>query len=551
MGQGQGVHARKLIQMSMQQGGWVLLQNCHLGLDFMDELFETIDTPAVVHETFRVWMTTEPHRQFPITLLQTSIKFTNEPPQGMRAGLKRTMTGISQDLLDVSSNPMWKPLLYTLLFLHSAVQERRKYGPLGWNIPYEFNSADFMASVQFMQNHLDESGVRKGVSWSTVRYMIGEVQYGGRITDDYDKRLLNCFTKAWFSEKIFDPTFCFYTGYKIPHCKTVERYSNYIQSLPVIDSPQVFGLHPNADITYQSNAAADVMDTITNIQPKESRAEMGESREAVVYRIAGDMLEKLPPDYVPHEVKAQLQKTGALSPMNIFLRQEIDRMQKVITIVRSSLSDLKLAIDGTIIMSERLRDALDNMYDARVPRVWRTVSWASATLGFWFTELLERNSQFRSWIYEGRPNVFWMTGFFNPQGFLTAMRQEVARAHKGWALDSVTVHNVVLKQMREEITSPPTEGVFIHGLFLEGAGWDRRNSKLAESTPKVLFTMLPVVHIFAVNSPSATDPSLYTCPVYKKPQRTDLTYVTTVSLKTSQPADHWILRGVAALCDIK
>ena len=106
---------------------------------------------------------------------------------------------------------------------------------------------------------------------------------------------------------------------------------------------------------------------------------------------------------------------GILQPMNIFLRQEIDRMQKVITLVRQTLKDLKLAIDGTIIMSEDLRDALDNMFDARVPSKWKKISWESATLGFWFTDLLERNAQFRSWLFDGRPHSFWMTGFFNPQ----------------------------------------------------------------------------------------------------------------------------------------
>ena len=69
---------------------------------------------------------------------------------------------------------------------------------------------------------------------------------------------------------------------------------------------------------------------------------------------------------------------GALQPLNIFLRQEIDRMQRVIATVRMTLQDLKLAIDGTIIMSENLRDALDNIYDARVPNLWRKVGLKGA-----------------------------------------------------------------------------------------------------------------------------------------------------------------------------
>uniref|UniRef100_A0A672TSA7 Dynein axonemal heavy chain 5 n=1 Tax=Strigops habroptila TaxID=2489341 RepID=A0A672TSA7_STRHB len=561
MGQGQEVHARRLLNQCMQDGGWLLLQNCHLGLEFLSELMDTITTTETMNEHFRTWITTEAHPEFPINLLQSSIKYTNEPPQGVKAGLKRTYSAVTQDHLEVSNMPQWKPLLYAVAFLHTTVQERRKFGPLGWNIPYEFNQADFAASVQFVQNHLDDMDIKRGVNWSCVRYMLGEVQYGGRVTDDLDKALLNTYARVWFGEHMFTENFCFYKDYVIPKGKTVEDYLQYIEQLPVTDTPEVFGLHPNADITYQTNLANETLSITVSIQPKDSSTGGGETREAVVQRLADEMLEKLPPDYNPHEVKAQLEKMGAIQPINIFLRQEIDRMQRVISRVRTTLTDLKLAIDGTIIMSEELQDALDNMYDARIPKLWFRISWESATLGFWFTELLERNQQFSSWLRGGRPNQFWMTGFFNPQGFLTAMRQETTRMNlaKGWALDSVVLHNEVTKMMKEDVVGPPPAdigGVYIYGLFLEGAGWDRKNSKLVESAPKVLFTSLPVVHVYAVSATALPDPkkqqgSVYSCPVYKKPRRTDLTYIFSLNLKTVQNPDHWTLRGVAVLCSSK
>ncbi|XP_028289911.1 dynein heavy chain 5, axonemal [Gouania willdenowi] len=565
MGQGQEVHARRLLANSMTDGGWLLLQNCHLGLDFLDELLDSVTTATEesVHRGFRVWLTTDVHPRFPITFLQSSIKFTNEPPLGMKAGLKRTFSGVTQDQLEISDCPQWKPLLYAVAFLHTTVQERRKFGPLGWNIPYEFNQADFTSSVQFVQNHLDDLDARRGVNWSCLRYMLGEVQYGGRVTDDLDKRLLNTFTSVWFSENTFSDRFCFFKGYDIPaQARSVQDVLQHIEALPLVDTPEVFGLHPNADITYQTNLANETLSTIISIQPKDSGGGAGETREASVQRLANEMLEKLPPDYVPHEVKGRLQKMGALQPMNIFLRQELDRMQRVISSVRSTLTDLQLAIDGTIIMSEDLRDALDCMFDARIPRRWLRLSWASATLGFWFSELLERNHQLSVWVGTGTPHHFWITGFFNPQGFLTAMRQETTRSNlsKGWALDTVALSNDVTKMMKEDVSAPPPEdvgGVYIYGLFLDGAGWDRRTARLTEAPPKVLFTPLPVVHVYAISSvteskrPAGGALSLYSCPVYKKPRRTDLNFIFSLQLRSVQPTEHWTLRGVALLCDCK
>jgi dynein heavy chain len=101
----------------------------------MHEIGFILSGAGVVHESFRLWITTEATSDFPTDLLHMSLKFTCEAPQGLRAGLQRTFQMVSQDTLDVSPRPQYKPALCSLAFLHSIIQERRKFGPLGWAIP--------------------------------------------------------------------------------------------------------------------------------------------------------------------------------------------------------------------------------------------------------------------------------------------------------------------------------------------------------------------------------------------------------------------------------
>lgn len=100
-------------------------------------------------------------------------------------------------------------------------------------------------------------------------------------------------------------------------------------------------------------------------------------------------------------------------------------------------------------------------------------------------------------------------GLLQSTRFSNGMRQEVARAHKGWALDVVALHNEVTRMLTEECKVSPKEGVYVYGLYLDGAGWNRRLNCLQESLNKVLYTVMPVIHVYAINSTAPKDKALY------------------------------------------
>lgn len=79
--------------------------------------------------------------------------------------------------------------------------------------------------------------------------MLAEVHYGGRVTDDYDRRLLNSFTRLWFSDELFGEEFNFYKGYDVLNFNSLRQYLSAIDEMPLKDPPQACGLHPNSDIT--------------------------------------------------------------------------------------------------------------------------------------------------------------------------------------------------------------------------------------------------------------------------------------------------------------
>jgi len=579
MGEGQDVVAMRAITAATANGSWVLLQNCHLGLDFIDNLEDILirlkAPDSGCSPDFRLFITTEPHRKFSIGVLQMGTKVTNEPPKGLRAGLQRSYTVmVDQDRLERIETSAWRTLLYTLCFMHSVVQERRKFGPLGWSVPYEFNDGDLNASIMFLEKHLEGP-----LSWTTLQYMTGEVQYGGRITDNLDRRLFMAYTEVWLSQNTLASTFSFSPDhpinqtaenfkYLIPGFTEKDDYINYVNKFPDVDSPEVLGMHPNADLTFRFKEVILLLDTIIETQPKQTSGGGGKTREEMVCDKCEELMVAVPHDYIEDEYEDRISVLGGFGvPLNIFLYQEVQRLQAAITKVRDMLKIVMQAIRGEVVVTAEIMDSINAIYDARVPKAWLyspagdELSWLAPNLGIWYSGLITRDTQYRTWLASGRPLSFWMTGFFNPQGFLTAVQQEITRAHKSenWALDSVVMHAEVTEIATfEQCRSAPREGVYVHGLFMDGAAYSLSDGSVVESEPKKLFSPMPLLLVLAVtktakrqiaNSANYGPFKAYECPVYKYPVRSDRYYIFSVLLATqSHKPVHWILRGVGLLC---
>lgn len=102
-----------------------------------------------IHENFRLFLTSMPKDYFPVSILQNGIKLTTEPPRGIRANMKRTIGDLDTDYMDSCNKGSdgFHKLILGLTFFHAIVQERRKFGPVGWNIRYEFNDSDLQTSM--------------------------------------------------------------------------------------------------------------------------------------------------------------------------------------------------------------------------------------------------------------------------------------------------------------------------------------------------------------------------------------------------------------------
>ncbi|XP_073527968.1 dynein axonemal heavy chain 14 isoform X2 [Phyllobates terribilis] len=433
LGRGQGVKAEELITKARRlQGHWVFLQNCHLAASFMPRLGGIVDGFEQPDDStdpqFRLWLSSKSDESFPLSILQKGLKMAVELPMGLKGKLLETLDNSGSGLITESIyekenvRPAWKRLLFSLCLFNAVINERRKYGALGWNIPYDFTLSDLEVSVQMLETLTDH---RREIPWAALRYLTGEVVYGGRVTDFWDRRCLLSILDSFYTPALLQDDYCFSADqvyHPLSEDATLQDYRDYVHSLPDTDNPEIFGMHPNAERAYLTSQAQAFLDIAVSMQSRVSAgraAHRGDySQDRIVQDVITDILAKLP---VTVEARTSEERrtianlltdpawetlvktTEGYDPLMssallTVLRQEINRFNHLLSVIHGSLQAVRQAIRGEVILNKGLEDVYQSLAGLKVPALWQQSAYESCRLlGSWVDDLVQRVEYFASW----------------------------------------------------------------------------------------------------------------------------------------------------------
>jgi dynein heavy chain len=528
-----------------KNGGWAFLQNIHLTPrwtgGYLEKRCDDLDS---AHEEFRMFLSAEASK-LPINILQVCVKLTNEPPEGLQANLRKNWLPFSDDFFESSAKPgELKSITFALCLFHSVVIERKKFGPQGWNRVYPFNFGDLTSCAQVAMNYLEAN---PKVPWDDLRYIFGEIMYGGHVTDFFDRRLVSNYLEAYMHDELLEG-FDIFPGFKTPsNSGNSKDILEHIQTAFPQESPTAFGLHPNAEIGFRLMQADTMFSNIRELQPRGAGMGGGLSVTDRAKAMLDDIMEKLPDQFEMIDILDRVEERTPY--INVFL-QEIERMQELTQEIKRSLAELDLGLKGDLQISESMESLMNAMADSARPSGWEKYAFPSKRmLASWIGDLLARHKQLADWTGDmSLPKSTWLSGLFNPQSFLTAVLQTTARKND-WPLDKTVTQTEVTKKSAEEIAASSKEGAFIHGLFMEGARWDDKSGTIEESRPKELYAKMPVILIKAAMFTGVEQKDTYICPVYKTQDRGPH-FVFNAGLRSKAASSKWILGGVGLLMDV-
>eukprot|EP00930_Biecheleria_cincta_P074768 TRINITY_DN6197_c0_g1_i1.p1 TRINITY_DN6197_c0_g1~~TRINITY_DN6197_c0_g1_i1.p1 ORF type:complete len:4188 (+),score=808.10 TRINITY_DN6197_c0_g1_i1:1794-12566(+) len=571
LGQGQGPKAEKAITEGKSQGSWVVLQNCHLARSFMPPLEKAVEDldPDATNPAFRLWLTAMPSEIFPVSVLQNGAKMTVEPPKGLKSNLYLSYLSFEEDWFESAGHTdkqrhAFRKMLFGLCYFHALIQERVPYGPLGWNIQYQFSVPDRSICKDQLKQFIEEND--DNIPYEALRYTACQCNYGGRVTDAHDRVTIENLIQDYYTPDILKPDYKFSESgiYYSPSFRPLQGYIDYIKSLPVNQMPEFCGLHANANLSAAIREGLGILATSATMMPKGGGdGGGGKTADEILTELSGNMLKAIRPPFDMEYVQANY-PTDYHESMCTVLNQECLRFNKMLVRVRASLVDIGKMVKGLVVADANLDQVAEGILLNKQPAFWKKVSYPSLKpMSSYVNDLVERMNMFTTWIEKSHPENYWISGFFFTQSFLTGQLQNYSRKRQ-LPIDTLmwTFH-----VMKKEVSAPginpkPEEGCIVYGLFMDGARWDNEEGVIRDSEPKVLFTELPYMHWTPCERSNDTTnyDRVYNSPVYKTSERKGVLSTTghstnyVISIFLNMAPEHisrfWTKRGVACLTQL-
>ncbi|CBZ37876.1 dynein heavy chain, putative [Leishmania donovani] len=553
MGSGQTDEAMRLLRESAVKGDWLFLKNLHLVIPWVSQLQKELMV-LKPDASFRLFLTSEAHDEFPSMLLGQSLKITFEPPPGIKQNLLRTYSGWDAAFVNEKDEKQ-RQLLFAAAALQAIVQERRSYVPQGWTKDYEVTAADLKASVDIVL-HQSACG---DIDWYSIRGILNDAIYGGKMETPFDKRIMatyvdkmfrvNCMAGTKQQEPLFHHT-------RIPSGDYAE-FMKVIKKLPDSDIPVLFSLPPNADRAVQLSRVRALTGDLQRIS--ESYSEAALDREAWAARLTpvldtwaaltarhADILVPLPS--APPSPSAHSTPAAARKPLERFLEAEHLTALRLVTQVNVAVSDLRKVIDGGALLTENRRTEAAAMILGDVPASWEGHFPSAARISTWMQALVSKAVTIGEWQKMMANGTFTsatldLSKFMRAKTFLNALRQETAHAIRQPLVSLVLVATT---------STPPADAPLVtalEGLMLQGAVLDDADllESIATADEPAFF---PIKKAFAawMASPPMLKASVRV-PVYANTTKEDYVCDFVLPCADEVAAQNFVLSGVSIVLE--
>ncbi|KAK4887690.1 hypothetical protein RN001_003961 [Aquatica leii] len=462
MGEGQEAKAFNALLDAAKNGHWLVLKNLHLVTSWLPILCQNFKS-IQPHNSFRLWLITEPHKLFSPVLADCSLKIAYEVPAGVKNNLLRTYSSWGLDYVE-KLNPNGARLFFILASIHALLQERRTYIPQGWSKMYEFNDTDFSTAVQLTATLWQTNNVK--IQWKFLKGICLDSVYGGRIENVQDLNILESYlTQYLVDESLSNRWKPFNLDTSLPTYSNFQEYLNVIKQLSDQNLPRYFGLPENIQKAWDITASSNIILDLRNISLNKNASDTF-SQEELYKKITPFMVlwKKLNHGYDFIRASTTPIPSAHKSVFTSFVSEEYYYAITLVKKIHKSFSVLNKILKSNSGADSKHLQLAHELMAYQTPKMWQGFWKGSEDPSNYLKSVIYKTIEISTW--NTNPDLFLkkpinLSLLFRAETFLFTFKQNYARKTE------IPMDDLVLKSTWKQSTV--ADAITITNLFIEGA----------------------------------------------------------------------------------